>query len=363
MRICLLIFCLLAPPAFGENTLTFKGYVDTNYVYNFNNPPAVTPPTDTNQTPPPPNNKYRMFDPYHDQFNLSLVEAQLTYVHGKTSALIAFDFGTSADVLSPRDQATRHISQAVVGYQINPDLKLSAGKMMTHMGWEVFRASDNWNYSRSALFSFAIPLWHTGLALNYARENWSAAGFLYNENAGVYEQNRGKTVGAQLKSKLLDKSEVTYNFMSGSENDAVGATRVRTLHEFILTHDFNESLSFAVDFVFGQLVHAKLTGRTAEWNAFSAALKYKVGDFYFSPRYENFTDRSGASVEGVSASRPSLPQRLQSGTLTAAWSAGDGLSLRLEFRHDRSSAPSFLAGDGTSETQNTLTTALLYEIN
>lgn len=151
--------------------------------------------------------------------------------------------------------------------------------------------------------------------------------------------------------------------MSGVENDSVGATRVRALHELIWTHDLTDSLSLAFDFVFGQLNHAKLTGRTAEWNAWSVAVKWKLGDFYLSPRYEQLTDRSGASVEGVSASRPSLPQRIQSGTLTGAWVVGDGLSLRLEFRHDSSSAASFLAGDGVSDSQNTLTTALLYEIN
>lgn len=362
MRFFVYATLMLAIPALADE-LKFKGFVDTHYVYNFNNPKPVTPPTDTNQTPPAGNNKYRMFDPYHDQFTLALVEGEVQYTKGPTSALIALDFGTAADVMSPRDQASRHVSQAVIGYQFSDRLKLSAGKMMTHMGWEVFRSHDNWNYSRSALYSYAIPLWHTGLAVNYSGESIGGALFLYNENVGYYEQNRGKTVGAQFKLRPAGLGELTYNGLSGTETDSVGATRTRILHELISTHELTESLAFAFDFVFGQLSHAKTNGRTAEWNAWSAALKWKRGDFYLSPRYEHFTDRSGASVEGISASRPSLPQVIRTATLTVAWSATANLQTRVEFRHDLSSTSSFLTHDGTSNKQNTLTAALLYEIN
>ena len=41
--------------------------------------------------------------------------------------------------------------------------ELDFGKFVTSAGAEVIEAKDNWNYSRSLLFAWAIPYWHFGL--------------------------------------------------------------------------------------------------------------------------------------------------------------------------------------------------------
>ena len=38
------------------------------------------------------------------------------------------------------------------------------GKFVTSAGAEVIESKDNWNYSRSLLFAYAIPYWHFGAA-------------------------------------------------------------------------------------------------------------------------------------------------------------------------------------------------------
>ena len=39
-----------------------------------------------------------------------------------------------------------------------------AGKFVTPIGAEVIESQDNWNYTRSILFGYAIPFYHLGRA-------------------------------------------------------------------------------------------------------------------------------------------------------------------------------------------------------
>ena len=42
-------------------------------------------------------------------------------------------------------------------------LQLDAGKFVTPLGAEVIESQDDWNYSRSILFGYAIPFYHAGM--------------------------------------------------------------------------------------------------------------------------------------------------------------------------------------------------------
>jgi hypothetical protein len=53
--------------------------------------------------------------------------------------------------------------QAYVSLKLPADIVLDAGKFVTNTGAEVIEAKDNWMYSRSILFGWAIPFTHTGV--------------------------------------------------------------------------------------------------------------------------------------------------------------------------------------------------------
>lgn len=343
----------------------FSGALDLHYTYNFNNPAPVTAPSDASPTPPAGNNRYRVFDIYHEDIALSLAELTVQKEVGNLKFFVALDFGHTPEIMSPHDQVSRNVGQAYLTYQTkaHPEFSLSAGKMLTHMGWEVAKTKENWNYSRSFLFGYAIPFWHVGVAGHYdPLPELKTALFLYNENSGLYETNRGKSVGAQIRYVPFNDGEFIYNFLSGTESGEAGATHLRTLHEWIATLRTGPAWQWAADFVFGQLSGARSDGRTAQWAAWSAAAKWTHGFLSLSPRYEIFTDRSGASVDVATADKPALPQILQSATLTLGADCGDGLELRLEARQDHSSASAFTSGSsGTSSSQTTLGLGLLYD--
>ena len=42
-------------------------------------------------------------------------------------------------------------------------MQCDVGKFVTPIGAEVIESQDNWNYTRSILFGYAIPFYHVGV--------------------------------------------------------------------------------------------------------------------------------------------------------------------------------------------------------
>ncbi|MGH1467924.1 MAG: outer membrane beta-barrel protein [Bdellovibrionales bacterium] len=365
-KIILIVVPLLVSSAFAQNKvgnqLEVSTEVDLYYSFNLLKPQPVASPG-AGQGMPSANNQYHIFDAYHDSFSLALAEVNLYKKVGRVEAVVDLGFGQNTDLLSPNDEVSKNILQAYLTY--NPkefsSWSISAGKMYTHIGFEVIRSRDNWNYTRSILFGYAGPYWHTGAAVRYAPDDKFSAGFfLYNENAGLYETGRGKSVGMQLQGSLSEQLSLTYNFLSGSELDSIGEKHTRTFHELIADYKVSPALEVATDVIYGRLSH--IDDDTADWLAWEVLAKWSLGSsFYISPRYEIFYDKNGVTIELASTTKPSLPQKIQSFTLTSGWKISEGLEARIEARQDRSSENIFVDGDSqTHKSQTTVTLGLMY---
>jgi hypothetical protein len=109
------------------------------------------------------------------------------------------DFGPVADAVNafePGGDTFRNIQQAYVSYlaPTGSGLTLDFGRYVTQHGAEVIEAKDNWNYSRSLLFGWAIPFYHTGMRLNYSvNDKVSVGGTISNGWNNSTENNSGKT--------------------------------------------------------------------------------------------------------------------------------------------------------------------------
>lgn len=183
---------------------------------------------------------------------------------------------------------------------------------------------------------------------------------------GLYEIGRGKTVGAQLHwiPQKLSGLSLVYNLLNGTEISGDGVTHVRTLHEFIPAYQLSPSLALNADFLFGILTRAKaISGRDAEWFAWSLGAKWQFREnLYLSPRVEMYFDRSGATIETSTSTKPALPQKISGATLTLGWQVEPGLELRVEARQDHSSGGHFPKTDGTLRTsQSSATVGLLFD--
>ena len=103
-----------------------------------------------------------------NSFELGMASIRADHSFGKVSATLDLGFGKRAADISYNDGLTTETSslaavkQAFVAYQATSKLKFTIGKWATPIGWELFDAYANRNYSMSYGFNYD-PLFHTGV--------------------------------------------------------------------------------------------------------------------------------------------------------------------------------------------------------
>src|SRR3989338_11070999 len=140
------------------------GSVDAAYIFNSNTP--VSPNGQTNVI--------RVFDREANGFILNLAEINFEKPISQESPVgfrVDLDFGEDAEVFGAAGLGTQddefELQQAYVQFYVPfvlpfmHALNFKVGKFVTLHGAEVIESVDNWNFSRSLLFGYAIPFTHT----------------------------------------------------------------------------------------------------------------------------------------------------------------------------------------------------------
>jgi hypothetical protein len=138
-------------------------YLQGGYNFNFRNPDSGT-------------NRQRVFDQEANSFLLDLAQIQFAREapRGGVGYKLKLSFGETAKYIHSAGLGDPgeafDLTEAYVNYvaPLGSGLKVQFGKFVTYHGAEVIEARDNYNYSRSFLFNFAIPFTHTGFLVGYA---------------------------------------------------------------------------------------------------------------------------------------------------------------------------------------------------
>lgn len=359
-------------PGIGSD-LVISADFDAYYSYNANRPQPISTPNGSTATAasiPAGNNQLRLYDAYHNQLGLNLAEISIRKPGKEVSLLLDLDFGQQADqharissaAGNSVDEVSKHIGQAILTYTPSraPGLTFNIGKMATHVGTELSKAKDNWQYSRSSIYSFGSPLWHTGVHVGYSPiPNRLAAGvYVYNGWNTIYDNNSAKTLGGQLKYTPSDSWTIVYNYVGGPEQERNSQNQKR-LHDLNATFS-RPGFSVAADVIMGKEENALIGTNRADshWRAGTLAVKVPVSELYWvSPRIEYYRDEQGATL-GSGAS-----ETLKSATVTNGFRLTEGFETRLELRYDRSSqGDRFFKRSGRTDHQATAEVAFLYSL-
>jgi hypothetical protein len=322
-----------------------NGIIDVYYLYNFNKNAAGS--TVTN----------RFYDNKDNDFTLSLAEVSLSGNNDKLSYIIDLDFGDFADLNKAHsdDAITHNIGQANFTYQISDSFSFSAGKMYTHVGYELAKAKDNANYSRAYAFGSGGPFWHEGVALKYAHESGFGAGlFAYDRWDARVENNGSKTFGGQV-SFSKDNFSLFYNFITGAEQDNSGDKKM--LHELNASYRWSDTVLTALDVINGT---EEFNGRKdKKWSSYVLYASFDLTpEFTLSPRIEYFIDSSNIS-SGHTIFNSAMD--VFATTLTAKWALSEQLQWRNEVRYENSDDYSLYSKEDNklSDNQTTLSSSFI----
>jgi hypothetical protein len=330
-----------------KNLLGMSIYLQGGYTFNFSNPDSMT-------------NEQRLFDKKTNTFLIDLAQIQfakdapvgglgykLKLSYGETAKFIH-----SSGLGNPNESFD--LTEAYVDYvaPLGSGLKLRFGKFATYISAEMIEAKDNYNYSRSFLYSFATPFTHTGFMAGYKfSEAFSASLYIVNGWDVADDNNKGKTFGASFAVAPIEPLALTFNFMYGPEQ-ANNTSNNRFIFDWIGAFKATKNLTFManVDYAYEERDPLN-SGRNSEWYGVAGYAKYDFTDFIStSIRVEYFNDKDGV--------RTGIAQELKEITLTVDFKVAKNLLVRPEYRHDWSTQNAFDSEQKTFDTKSQDTIAL-----
>ena len=160
----------------SDPPLIFSGSVDTYWKYDFSKTGNI--PTS--------------FASDQNSVSIGMIDLGLKKKVGKASFVGEMSFGPRSDQSIPN--ATYHIQNLYVSYDVTDKFNLAAGYMATFVGYEVISPAGNFNYSTSYLFTNG-PFQNAGFKATYAfSDKVSLMAGIFNNYWNTYTSVR--TVGA-----------------------------------------------------------------------------------------------------------------------------------------------------------------------
>jgi hypothetical protein len=184
-----------APTPRRVGPIDISGYLDGYYSYNRNDPSEVA------------NGKIDDLYNFNDktnQWNLSAAKLKLNQDLGIIGAHVDLIYGRTDKLMNTSSQL-EFVEQAYISTKPPKakGLELDFGKWVTSAGAEVIESKDNWNYSRSLLFAWAVPYYHLGARTSMPVSKTETAGLqVVNGWNNVTRSTGGATVG--LTSALVE---------------------------------------------------------------------------------------------------------------------------------------------------------------
>jgi hypothetical protein len=194
-------------------TVSFGGFVDSYYAYDFGRPANFDRAFTTQAA-------------RHNEFNVNLAYVEAKVSGPRVRGRLALQAGTSVQSNYAAEPAigavsgpdlSRFIQEAVAGYQISPSLWVDGGIFLSHIGMESFISRDNLTYTRSLSADFT-PYYESGVKLTWQTTPKLTALFtVLNGWQNISENNQDKAVGTRLDYARSSSTTFSYYNFIGNE--------------------------------------------------------------------------------------------------------------------------------------------------
>ncbi len=203
---------LVFPIAFGQEKkelkISFSGYLETYYAYDFNRP-------EENAKLPFMYNYNR-----HNEFdvNVGLLKAKAEY--GSTYSSIALHSGTYVED-NYAYETSKIINEAFIGLYLDTARKstVELGILPSYIGFETAASATNLTLTRSILAENS-PYFMTGIKYTYKpNDKWTLSGLMTNGWQRINKPNKDipPSLGSQIIYKPSDKSVFNWSTFIGKE--------------------------------------------------------------------------------------------------------------------------------------------------
>lgn len=265
----LLFGCSVAAQNTTGNSITYSGFGEFYYGYDFSNP----------QNHERPNFIYN--HKRHNEINANLIFGRASFTNENTRATLGLMVGNYAEYnLSNEPNWAQFIYEANFGVKVSKshNLWLDVGIMPSHIGFESAISGDCWTLTRSILAENS-PYYETGAKLGYTnkKENLTIAVLALNgwQKIRRIDGNQKPSFGLQInyrpkKGMLLNYS----NFLGSDKPDSLRTFRV--FHNFYWQYETDSKFDFILGFDLGTEKNA--AAQFATWFSPVGILRYRIND-------------------------------------------------------------------------------------
>ena len=304
-----------------EFSFFFDGYANKN----FNAPPSGF-------------NGLRAFDVRSDTMRVNMGMITIDHAAAPVGFRVDVGFGDMFNTIhsGTRDpEAWKYFKQAYVSLKPKSwhGVEFDAGEFTSSAGAEVIETNQNFNYSRSLLFAYAVPYTHTGFRLQYpVGAHFTGSFQVVNGWNNVEPLNSGKTYGI-TGAYAWKKVTWNHNYYGGPAHPHT-TTGWRHLYDTSVAVTQTDNFSWHLNFDYGRDKNVGPGTRT--WAGLAGAARYALGKNYaVAGRLEWMNDPNGL-LTGTG-------QSLKEFTLTAEYKFTGWLMARAELRNDWSNQKFFEA--------------------
>ena len=283
-------------------------------------------------------NQLRNFDFRADTLHVNM--GKITIDRGPAPIGFHLDvgFGQAFDWIHSTDRAPdafKYFEQAYVSFKPKSwkGVEIDAGEFVTSAGAEVIETNQNWNYSRSILFEWAIPYYHFGVRASIPIGKFTGGVQVVQGWNNIYDNNSGKTVGIN-GAYAWKKVTWSNNYYVGPEKNKTNQG-LRQLYDTTVLVNATDNFSYYINFDYGR--DKNIGQGVTRWTGVAGAARYALSKkFALAGRLEWFDDPDGF----FTATRQSAKEF----TATGEYKMNSWLMTRIEFRDDWSNQAYFEKG-------------------
>lgn len=327
------------------NPLSFSGYIEGYYSYDFNKP--------SNNTRPGFLYNFNR----HNEFNVNLGFIKAAYAKDRVRANLAIGAGTYFNANYAAEPGTlKNIYEANAGYKLSAkkNLWFDIGILPSHIGFESAVGKDNWTLTRSILAE-NTPYFEGGAKLSYTTDNGKlqVAALALNgwQRITRVDGNSLLSYGTQIFYKASDK--VTLNYSTFIGTDKPDSNRLwRYFHNIYGIFKLSDKVGLTAGFDIGTEDKTINASGTNTWYSPVGILRFTPFDKWaIALRGEYYSDTNGVII----ATGTPNGFRTSSFSLNVDYLPQANAALRLEGRMFKSKDEIFAKGMGSTNTNTAIT--------
>jgi hypothetical protein len=272
------------------NHLTFSGYIEPYYGYDFNKPRD--------------NNRPSFVYSYnrHNEFNVNLAYLKASYNEDRVRGNFAIAAGTYMNAnYSSEPGVLKNIFEADAGFKISKkkNLWLDAGIMPSHIGFESAVGKNCWNLTRS-IVADNTPFFESGAKISFTTDDskwlFSIMGLNGWQRITRVAGNSLMSGGTQITFTPSSKTSINYSTFFGTDlPDSVRAWRY--YHNLYGIFQLTEKIGLILNLDFGQQQSGKGSSTLYAWYSPVAIVRFTpTAQWAIAVRGEYFSDEHGIMI-------------------------------------------------------------------